>query len=213
MGPHYVVRYSRMSHIGRFAADPALGPLERGSVVVLRTARGTELGEVLAPSSVPADLPQRCILRVAGPDDHARSTQAEGDRFRRLAECERIFGDGTWPLMLVDVEPLLDDGRTVLYYLGPHHLDDAGLRDALWLRCGIDAILEPVGRDVAEVIEEADPTTPGCGSCGSDGGCGVGGCGTTSAESDPDHGHAGGCSGCSVKEWITTRERRAVPLG
>src|SRR5690606_11954611 len=132
--------------------------------------------EILASSPSPSPSGDD-ILRVATDEDLGRARRADADRSRRLAECERIFGDGAWPLILVDAEPLLDEGRTVLYYMGPHHLDDDGLRDALRSRCGLDAVFEPVGLDAAEEETDAGPAEGGCGSCGSGGGCGSGGCG------------------------------------
>lgn len=198
---NYLVRYGRMGHVGRFAADATAGPLERGQPVVLRTARGTELGVVLAPSAAVDDIAaDAAILRRTTPEDLERARDAARARHERLAACERVFDDGTWPLALVDVEPLLDEGRTVLYYLGPHRLDTAGLREALRAGCGLDAVLVPVGRDEPAEDEGSEPD--GCGSCGADGGGGCGSCG------EPDGEAQGGCGGCAVKDLVRGKARR-----
>lgn len=197
----YLVRYGLMRHVGAFAADScAFG---RGDVVVVRSSRGTELGEVLAPAStsVVAQVSTSMILRLASPDDLERARHAQQDRDARFRACERVFRDGVWPFELLDVEPLLEEGRTVLYYLGPHHLESEGLTGALREICGLDVRLEPIGRDEPEETVES-----GCGSCGSGGGCsseGGGGCAT-----DADR-HGGGCSTCAVKDLVG--RRRLVP--
>jgi hypothetical protein len=182
MDATYLVRYGLMAHIGRFAADAS--DFARGQVVVVRSHRGTELGEVLTPAS-PSVTTSR-VLRAALPDDLECARLAALDRPRRLEACERVFRDGVWPLDLLDVEPLLEERRTVLYYLGPHGLDAEGLQQILRETCGLDATFEPLGRDESE---EA-----GCGSCGTGSGCG-----------SCTDGHAGGCSGCPVKDLIAER--------
>ncbi len=188
----YLVRYGLMNHIGRFASATG-GPHERGELVVVGSSRGSEIGEVLAelPNlDVPAP-----AMRAITPEDLDRARRARGDRARRFDLCEAIFRDGLWPLDLIDVEPLLDENRTVIHYLGPHGLDATGLSQVVRDRCGLDVVLEPVGRDTPEEIEPQDDGEHdhGCGSCSSGGGCGSsGGCGS----------EGGGCSGCSVKDLV-----------
>ena len=48
--PKYVVRYGRMRTLGEFRSLPELD-CARGDQVLIRTERGTELGEVLCPVS------------------------------------------------------------------------------------------------------------------------------------------------------------------
>ncbi len=202
--PHsYLVRYGMMRHVGRFRAD-AETVYRRGDAVVVRSRRGTELGEVLVKSEVGADSASSdVLLRAAGLDDFTQAKIAASDRDRRLAECERIFRDGEWPMELIDVEPLLDDRRTVLHYLGPHRLDASGLFQLLRDRCGLDVVLEPVGLDVEDEDEQEPEHADdhGCGSCGtSGGGCGTG-CGS---------GSGGGCSGCAVKDLVGAKRSVAT---
>ena len=194
----YYVRHGAMRYVSRFAAegDRAYG---RGERVVVRSRRGEELGEVL--SEVEAASPGSLrVLRAARADDLQRARVVAEDRSRRLAACEQFFGDGHWPLELVDVEPMLDESRTVLLYLGPHKLDAAGLAQALRDACGLDAFFEPIGLDAQDEPDHADDH--GCGSCGSGGGCGSsgGGCGTSS----------GGCDGCAVKSLVVSRKTAAA---
>jgi hypothetical protein len=216
----YLIRDGVMGYVGRFRASPdCAGPLGRGQSVVIRTDRGVELGEVLIPldeagaaRAQPADL-QR-VIRPAGPDDLDRSRRAEAGRSDRFAVCRRVLEDEGWPWDLVDVEPLLEDGVTVIQYLGPHHLDVAAIRARFRMTCDLDVVLEPVGTDFDEAVEG------GCGSggCGS-GGCGSGGCGSggCAIPTEPDAQPAGsgcglsahaGCASCGLSRLAAARHPR-----
>jgi hypothetical protein len=194
--PGYLIRYGVMGYVGRFRAWPGCDPrLERGQVVVLRTDRGVELGEILAAVEMPAapdqaggadpstrpglddpDLDNRPrVLRPAGPDDLARSRRVEAIRPDRFALCQRILREEGWPWELIDVEPMLDDRSTVLLYLGPRQLDSATVRARIRMTYEFDVLLEPVGDDPGGELEAAPPPAAGdphCGNCDcSDGGC------------------------------------------
>jgi hypothetical protein len=210
MAHSYLIRHGLMGRVGRFVADSP--GLPRGQTVVIRSPRGTELGSVLLEvageetSPLAQSSPAR-VLRVAGPEDLDLARRMELDRPRRFEACRHILQDGVWPFELIDVEPMLDDRRTVLHYLGPHRFDTSGLYSAILASCELDVYLEPAGVDIpdAEPPGQADDPDHGCGHCGI-GGCGSGGgCGSDSS--------ASGCSGCSIKELLATRTRRthAIP--
>jgi hypothetical protein len=215
----YLIRYGVMGHVSRFRASPECDrPLGRGQAVVIRTDRGVELGEVLLPIEGTAEVPpadRQRVVRPAGPDDLARSRQAEAIRPERFALCQRILREGDWPWELIDVEPMLDDDVTVLHYLGPHQLDAATLRARFRMTCDFDVVLEPVGSD-AELEEEGhhapDDHGGGCGSCGS-GGCGScgsgGGCGSTG----PAKASHSGCDSCGISRLMAERGRTPRPVG
>jgi hypothetical protein len=186
----FLIRYGVMRYVGWFSAEG--GDFRRGDLVVARTQRGEELGEIIAVDS--AEPPLRAslgsILRPAGRDDLTRAAERRGDQPRRLNLCESMFGEGQWPFDLIDVEVLLDD-LTVVYYLGPHGLETEGIRQSVFARCSLALRFEPVGGDEPAVDDDH-----GCGSCGSSSG---GGCGS---------GAGGGCGGCGVKDLAA--RRRAV---
>lgn len=193
MDPVLLIRYGVMRFVGWFQADA--DHYEVGDRVVIQTRRGLELGEILGIETA-TDVPRATaahVLRRACMNDLARAEKAVRDRPRRLAACEAVFGEGRWPFDLLDVEPLLDDSATVLYYLGPHHLETEGLRQVFRDRFGFDVLFEPIGGD-EPVEDEAEGA--GCGSCGSSSG---GGCGS---------GEGGGCGSCGVKDLVA--RRRAV---
>ena len=201
----YLVQYGLNSQVGRFSTG-ADDQFERGEAVVIRSWRGTELGEVLIEAGrfsngEPVESAVEGIARIlrsANHDDLDRARIAETLRDPQFEACSLLFQDGTWPIELIDVEPLLDDRRTVLHYLGPHKLDTAGLLAVFRNTCNLDVMFQPAGTDVADVAEEADveepaPEAHGCGSCGSKSG---GGCGT---------GGGGGCGSCAVKKLMKPR--------
>ena len=187
MPPLFFVRYGQMSHVGRFAATST--DHHRGEPVLLQTHRGQQLGEVLGRSETSSTdeslSPSGHILRTASPDDLNRAQQAASKRSGYLALFDEIFSDGHWPIVLVDAEPLLDDDqeRCILFYLGPHHLEDEGLRLAIRNRRGLEVLLEPVGRDLP-----VDEPAPGQITASASSSCGSGGCGSSSS--------SGGCGSC-----------------
>jgi cell fate regulator YaaT (PSP1 superfamily) len=197
MGSVYLIRYGLARTLGRFEATSE--SFDRGQTVVIRTHRGTELGEVVSeapPALAPPTSTPAPILRAALADDLERARAVERLRFEHFEACQAVFEGGVWPLDLIDAEPLLDDRRTVLHYLGPHQLDASGLVAAFRDLCGLDVVLEPAGRDATEPepSPEVEEESPGCGSCGSKagGGCSSGGC------------SSGG--GCAVKALISSRK-------
>jgi hypothetical protein len=202
VGEHtYLIRYGVMSQVGRFTALPGCdAPFERGQVVVIKSHRGLELGEVLISHDCPApargggnhppgrpagddstpapsvDRPH--VLRLAGLEDLARSERAQEMRSSRFTLCQRVLEQGNWPWELIDVEPLLDGRATVLHYLGPQHLDVASLRARFRVACDLEVVLEPAGTDLegdaSHEHAHQDGGQAGCGSCdfGAGGGCG-----------------------------------------
>src|SRR6516165_4200930 len=95
----YLIRYGLWRQVGRFDSD--CHDLERGQVVVIRSHRGTELGEVLVrietapannpPSSSRPEAPR--ILRRANSDDLQQALQLERERCRRFDLCQRVLQD------------------------------------------------------------------------------------------------------------------------
>jgi len=186
----YLVRFGLMRHVGLFLADSAA--YARGQEVVVRTHRGTELGEVLLGQPDGAGATTAQILRPAAPEDLARARRLAEGRPGQLAACERALRGGDWPLEVIDVEPLLDGDRTVLHYLGPHRLDVDRLGPILCAACGLHVILEAAGIDPDNRTDDDPAKAHGCGQCAHDGG------GSGSAASPA----CGTCSGCGVKSLI-----------
>jgi cell fate regulator YaaT (PSP1 superfamily) len=93
MSASYVVRYGQMRFLGEFRGASADGH-KRGQEVIVRTDRGTELGEILCPATDRSakflENPIRGdIIRVVEPvDEQARIALAE-----RQAEGLKVCGE------------------------------------------------------------------------------------------------------------------------
>jgi cell fate regulator YaaT (PSP1 superfamily) len=196
----YLIRYGLMAQVGRFTAGEG-SVYERGETVVIRSHRGTELGEVLieAPPGAPAEASTvdglARVLRAADAADLERARRAEADRLGRFEACRRVLEETprAAELDLIDVEPLLDDHRTVIHFLG-RRFDVADLLAAFREATDLDVMFQSVGRDEPE--DSGSDTAHGCGSCASaGGGCGSGGCGSTPTA----------CDDCGVRKLLAAR--------
>jgi hypothetical protein len=243
--PGYLIRYGLMGHVGKFAHDPAMDfVLDRGQAVVIRTDRGEEVGEVLVPLGVPPSASAASgrdaeraaagsvrsgglgLLRPASAQDLEDARRSAQLRSERYQVCQRICGEQSWPLVIIDVEPLLDQKTTVVDFLGPRVLDLALLRAQIRRSCDFDIIFEPVGADrgMEWDSEDSAPATKrggGCGDCDCSGGkCGTGaedaaadshtqnstaaqartgGCGSAAQSS--------GCSSCGIAQWMSDKQQ------
>jgi cell fate regulator YaaT (PSP1 superfamily) len=173
-----------MGHVGRFTAVDAVG-YPRGRKVVLRTARGLEIGEVLGAANDAAGptQPDGSILRAMTVEDQLLEARLEKNRQAAFDACtEKILGLGV-SATLIDVEHLFDGRSLFFYFLGvvPPELESL----AGELAQAYDA--------AAEFGRFADTLATGCGP----------GCGT-------DEASGGGCSscaaGCAVAGACSTRK-------
>jgi cell fate regulator YaaT (PSP1 superfamily) len=123
----YVVRYGRMRFLGQ-CTDPADTDHPRGRRVVIRSDRGTELGEILCPAtdrtSSFLDQPmQGEILRDATPDDLAQEIRQATDQEEAFAVCQQFIARRRLQMNLVDVEILFGRERIIFYYLAEKRVD------------------------------------------------------------------------------------------
>jgi len=123
----YVVRYGHMRFLSECTA-PAGVAFTRGQRVVIRSDRGTELGEILClateKTSSYLDGPAIGeILRAAtGEDlDHLASHAAAQER--AFAICEELIAHRRLQMKLIDVEIILGRERIVFYYLAEKRVD------------------------------------------------------------------------------------------
>lgn len=160
------------------------GRIDRGCAVVIRTARGEELAEVLmvaetAPWAVRAksetDGLRSKLVRIADQDDHERAGLAEAARPSRFDECRHLVEDGRWPVELLDVELLLDGGTTVVNLIKSDDFDLTALRAQFRDWFDFEVVLEPADRENEAVL--LIPADPALRRTATAGGCGSGGCG------------------------------------
>jgi cell fate regulator YaaT (PSP1 superfamily) len=123
----YVVRYGRMRMLGECAGLPGQDH-PRGQRVVVRTERGTELGEVLTAatertSSYLEGPPRGEIVRPAGDADLATDVALADASRAAFATCEQFIARRRLQMDLVDVEVILGRERMVFYYLAEKRVD------------------------------------------------------------------------------------------
>ena len=107
-----------MSQVGRFAAIDAVR-YPRRSRVIVRTRRGLEIGEVLAPpdadDSATAD---GAILRGMTVEDELLGARLEKHRQEAYEACAALLADEGSQAVLLDVEHLFDGQGLYFYFLG-----------------------------------------------------------------------------------------------
>jgi cell fate regulator YaaT (PSP1 superfamily) len=123
----FVVRYGQMRYIGEYEdIEDRVHP--RGQRVLVRSDRGTELGEILCPATDRTasflENPFRGqILRVATPEDLA-AEQRLSDRARQgFDACEEFVARRRLQMDLVDVEAIIGGERMVFYYVSEKRVD------------------------------------------------------------------------------------------
>ena len=123
----YVVRHGQMRLLGEYSG---LAGVEhpRGQRVIVRTERGTEVGEVLCPATDRSALflenPAKGeIIRVASPTDLTGELRLADDRKAAFATCSEFITKRRLQMDLVDVEVIFGCERMVFYYLSEKRVD------------------------------------------------------------------------------------------
>lgn len=153
-----------MGNVGRFAAADA-SRYPRGARVIVRTSRGLELGEILAP---PGDGPDAGaedgkILRGMTDSDELLSARMEKYRQEAFQACQQALDDRGLATTLLEVEHLFDGRGLYFYFLGE-----------------VTPEIEQLTSELADVYDAqsqfrrfAEALTEGCGpDCGTDEGGG-----------------------------------------
>ena len=119
MSRQHLVRVGAMGQVGRFTAVDAVR-YPRRSRVIVRTRRGLEIGEVLAP---PKDDGQQArndgqLLRGMTVEDELLQARLERDRQQAYEACTALLVENRMSAVLVDVEHLFDGQGLYFYFLG-----------------------------------------------------------------------------------------------
>lgn len=127
MSTTYVVRHGQMRLLGEYSGLAGQDH-PRGQRVIVRSDRGTELGEVLCPATERTahflENPVRGeIVRPASPDD--LTTQVGLAEFRNVgfAACREFIAKRRLQMDLVDVEIIFGRERMIFYYLAEKRVD------------------------------------------------------------------------------------------
>jgi hypothetical protein len=176
-------------------------------MVVIRSARGVELGEVLrrdsldlvsamekvgdGPGAAGELLTGGTVLRRATPADQARVIALANQCSALLACAESFCHEQNLPIVVVDAEAILEPASFVLHLLRLGQADERPLVTALSLRFQAQVRVHDL---TAPAVAEAGAV--GCGSCGS-AGCGAGGCNSSGCQT----GCASGCGSQTPAEF------------
>ena len=156
----YVVRYGVSRIVGEFSSR-GMGPLARGTNVIIRSDRGQEWGTVLCPATDQS----RTYLGTA--DEHGRilrltTAEDEAERDRNVtAEKEAFIGgqemirERSLQMQLIDIERVLGGERLIFYYLAEDRVDFRELVKALAKRFQTRIEMRQIGiRDEAKLLAD-----------------------------------------------------------
>jgi cell fate regulator YaaT (PSP1 superfamily) len=122
-----LVRHGVMRFLGEFT--PAANvTAKRGDAVVVKSERGTEIGEVLCPATpqAVASIPEPTrgdLLRVATAEDQAKVRGIRDQRAKDYEAGTRLISHHKLPMQLVDVERLFGGERIVFFFLSENRVD------------------------------------------------------------------------------------------
>lgn len=156
------VRFKKTGKVYYF--NPLDIALEVNDYVVVETARGLEMGQVvIAPHQVVASEvvePLKPVLRKASPGDVERAQTFEAKEREALAECSKLIAQLHLPMKLLSAEYNFDGSRLTLYFSAAERVDFRELVRQLSGRLRVRVELRQMGpRDEAKLLG-------GCGRCG-----------------------------------------------
>jgi cell fate regulator YaaT (PSP1 superfamily) len=168
----HLCRIGCHGQVGRLRSKSAIR-LQRNDRVVCRTARGIELGEVLAAvEAVEESELDGTLLRRMTPEDDLLWRNLREMSDQALAECQTWLTEQGSTDTLLEVEPLLDGQTLYFHFVGEPTPDVAEHLKHL------ASLYEQRVREskFAELLENG--CGPGCGTeskggCGTSGGCAV----------------------------------------
>ncbi len=183
----YLVSHGKSAVLGRFAAPPRL-TCQRGDRVVVRSARGLEIGAVLcAATARHARLLGRAstgeLLRRADPQDEEQARRRRDVAERLFADGRRLAAELALPLEILDVEVLLDGRQAFVQHLSWAECDYGPFVATLGQMHGLEVLMEDLALP-QPAEEHGSCGEPGCGRAAGGSGCtscGSGGCGSCGA--------------------------------
>jgi cell fate regulator YaaT (PSP1 superfamily) len=123
----FLVRHGAMRFLGEFTAPPGL-EVRRADLVITRTDRGTEAGEVLCASTTQVmsaipDPTRGDLIRIATREDRAKLKQLSELHEMDYSAGTRLIAHHKLPMQLVDVERIFGGERIVFYFLSENRVD------------------------------------------------------------------------------------------
>jgi len=123
----YLVRHGAMRYVGEYAAPPKTA-YQRGDILILRTERGTEFGELLCPSTPQtlAQIPDPTRGQIIRKATVADLVQIAALKTKQEAEYEvttRLIAQHRIAMQIVDVEHLFGGEKIIFYFLAETRVD------------------------------------------------------------------------------------------
>lgn len=119
------VRFRRAGRVYYF--DAAGIEMEINDYVVVQTARGLELGQVvIAPQQVLASEltePLKSVVRKAEPEDIEHSSELIAKEGEALTECAKLIGKLNLPMKLLSAEYNLEGNRLTFFFSAEERVD------------------------------------------------------------------------------------------
>lgn len=149
------VRFKKAGRVYYF--DPAGFALEVNDYVVVNTARGLELGHVVASPKQILDSevgrPLKSVVRKAEPEDISRAQEFEDGEREALAECGKSITELHLPMKLLSAEYNLDGSRLTFFFSAAERVDFRELVRELSKRFKVRVELRQVGsRDESKLM-------------------------------------------------------------
>jgi len=162
----YLARVGALGNIGRFRSSDSTF-FARGNRVILRTARGLEVGEILNTSNIPqAEKSESTtqlteadgsVLRLMASEDELLWERLEKNRDDAFNACSKYIQTNELPVTLFDVEPLFDGSTIYFYFWGEPSTQ-------------LDSIISDLAEEYeakAQIRQFTQTLTEGCGpDCG-----------------------------------------------
>ena len=125
--PKYVVRHGVMRNLGVFSSGRD-DTFARGALVITRTSRGLEAGEVLCEATEDTvsqlnDPKNGQILRRQTHEDQVELRKMFEQERREFEAVNERIREQDLPMRLVDIEHLFGGERVVIYYLSEERVD------------------------------------------------------------------------------------------
>jgi cell fate regulator YaaT (PSP1 superfamily) len=122
----YITRHGAMRFLGEYESSEAI--FRRGQVVVVRSERGLEVGEVLCPATPEAvklipEATRGQIVRAMTDSDRAEAERIRQSEQRELDKCKEFVAQRSLQMEPVDVEHLFGGERIVFYFLAEKRVD------------------------------------------------------------------------------------------
>ena len=149
------IRFKKAGRVYYF--DPTDLDLKVNDCVVVKTARGLELGHVVTPpEQVPdneLDRKLKLVVRKAEPEDIEHAREFEEKEKEALAECRKSIDKLNLPMKLLSAEYNLDGSRLTFFFSAAERVDFRELVRELSKRFNIRVELRQVGsRDESKLM-------------------------------------------------------------